>query len=64
MEVIQHGDKDEGKFEVRCIWCGVRIRWARSEDSRGACLKCFYRILNERLRAQRRARLGEACSDR
>ena len=54
----------EGRFEVRCIWCGVRIRKDRSEDSRGACLKCFYRILNERFRAQRRVRLGEGASDR
>ena len=57
-------EKIEGRFEVRCIWCGVRIRMDYSEDSNGACLKCFYRILNERLRAQRRVRLGEVVSDR
>ena len=56
--------KIEGRFEVRCIWCGVRIRRDSSEDSHGACLKCFYRILNERFRAQRRVRLGEFASDR
>ena len=57
-------DKIEGRFEVRCIWCGVRIRRDHWEDSHGACLNCFYRILNEHLRAQRRVRLGEVVSDR
>ena len=56
--------KLEDRFEVRCIWCGVRIRRDSSEDSQGACLKCFYRILNERFRAQRRVRLGVVASDR
>ena len=51
-------------FEIRCVWCGVRIRRDSSEDSQGVCLTCFYRILNERLRAQRRARTGEGVSDR
>ena len=56
--------KVEGRFEVRCVWCGVRIRRDNSQDSQGVCLTCFYRILNERLRAQRRARLSEGASDR
>ena len=60
----ENNEKTEGRFEVRCIWCGVRIRMDNSEDSNGACLKCFYRILNERLRAQRHVRLGEGVSDR
>jgi hypothetical protein len=51
-------------FEIRCAWCGVRIRRDSPEDSQGVCLTCFYRILNERLRAQRRARAGEGVSDR
>ena len=60
------GDKEkiQGRFEVRCSWCGVRIRMDCSEDSNGACLKCFYRILSERFRAQRRVRLGEVVSER
>jgi hypothetical protein len=57
-------EKIEGRFEVLCIWCGVRIRRDNLEDSHGACLKCFYQILNERLRAQRRVRLGAVVSDR
>jgi hypothetical protein len=52
------------KFEVRCVWCGVRIRRDKLEDSQGLCLTCFYRILNERLLTQRRVRLGEVVSDR
>jgi hypothetical protein len=54
----------ERGFEIRCVWCGIRIRREASEDSEGICLKCFYRILNERLCAQRRARAGEGVSDR
>ena len=57
-------EKNEGKFEVRCSWCGIRIRRDSAEDSQGVCLKCFYRILNERFRAQRRVRMGEVVSDR
>lgn len=57
-------DKAAGKFEVRCTWCGVRIRRDNLEDSQGVCLPCFYRILNERFRAQRHVRLGEIVSDR
>jgi hypothetical protein len=57
-------DQSEGVYEVRCVWCGIRIRRDSSEDSTGVCLKCFYQILNERFRAQRRARQGEVVSDR
>ncbi len=51
-------------FEIRCIWCGAQIRRDSPKDSQGVCLRCFYRILNERLRAQRHARQGEGVSDR
>ena len=57
-------EKVEGRFAVRCIWCGIIIRKDISADSHGACLTCFYRILNERLRAQRNVRLGTIASDR
>ena len=56
--------KANREFEIRCVWCGIRIRRDSSEDSQGVCLKCFYRILNERLCAQRRARSGDGVSDR
>ena len=47
------GAKDR-PFAVRCISCGVKMRDDKTEDSLGQCWKCFYRVLNEYLRAQRR----------
>ncbi len=52
------------KFKVLCVNCGVKIRNHASEDSRGLCLKCFYRILAERLRVQKRTAAGEFVSER
>ena len=54
----------KSEFQISCVWCGVRIRKASSEDAHGLCLKCFYRFLNEHLRRQRQARAGEGVSDR
>lgn len=52
------------EFKVLCVSCGVKIRKDASEDSCGLCLKCFYRILAARLRAQKRASTGEFVSER
>lgn len=52
------------EFRVLCVSCGVKIRKDASEDSCGLCLKCFYRILAERLRAQKRVSLGVFVSER
>jgi len=51
-------------FYVYCAWCGNRIREDKTEDSEGTCLRCFYRILNERYRVRRRPQLREIASDR
>ena len=51
-------------FLVQCIWCGAKIRDNKEEDSRGVCLKCFYQILSNHLRAQKRTVYGEFVSDR
>jgi len=51
------------EFRVLCVSCGVKIRQDASEDSCGLCLKCFYRILAERLRAQKSATAGEFVSE-
>ncbi|MFN2498927.1 MAG: hypothetical protein ABR557_07585 [Pyrinomonadaceae bacterium] len=51
-------------FKVVCILCGVKIRENASDDSCGLCLKCFYRILAERLRAQKRNAPGKFVSER
>jgi hypothetical protein len=52
------------RFEVRCISCGVKIRDDKLTDAAGLCIKCFYRMLNDRLRAQKRAQAGDGVSDR
>ena len=49
---------------VQCIWCGSKIREAKEEETNGVCLKCFYQILSNHLRAQKRTVYGEFVSDR
>jgi DNA-directed RNA polymerase subunit RPC12/RpoP len=51
-------------FLVQCIWCGAKIRDDKEEEAKGVCLKCFYQILSNHLRAQRKAVYGEFVSDR
>jgi hypothetical protein len=52
------------QFKVLCINCFVKIRDHASEESRGLCLKCFYRILAANLHRQRLTRAGEFVSER
>jgi len=52
------------EHKVLCVSCGFKIRKDASEDSCGLCLKCFYRILAARLRAQKRSTAGEFVSER
>ena len=54
----------ERTFPVQCIWCGSKIREDKEEESKGVCLKCFYQILSNHLRAQKRSVYGEFVSDR
>jgi hypothetical protein len=54
----------ERTFPVECIWCGAKIRDDKKEESKGVCLKCFYQILSNHLRAQKRSVYGEFVSDR
>ena len=58
------GPASATQFKVLCVNCGVKIRNHASEDSGGLCLKCFYRILAERLREQKRTAAGEFVSER
>jgi len=61
----QRKEKENDKnFFVQCIWCGSRIRDHKEEDSNGVCLKCFYQILSNHLRSQKRTVYGEFVSDR
>ncbi len=56
--------KRQASFYVFCAWCGTTIREDKAEDSEGTCLRCFYRILNERYRVRRRTELRNGVSDR
>jgi hypothetical protein len=42
-------------FKVVCTWCGGLIRHSNVKDSRGMCLECYARLLNEHFRPQRAA---------
>lgn len=54
----------ERTFLVQCIWCGAKIRDDKKEEAKGVCLKCFYQILSNHLRSQKRTVYGEFVSDR
>ena len=54
----------EQTLAVQCIWCGAKIRDANEQEANGVCLKCFYQILSNHLRAQKRTVYGEFVSDR
>ncbi|MDQ3805365.1 MAG: hypothetical protein M3416_16235 [Acidobacteriota bacterium] len=38
-----------------CTWCGALIRHNHVKDSRGMCLECYARLLNEHFRPLRAA---------
>ena len=54
----------EQTFLVQCSWCGSEIRDDKKEETNAVCLKCFYQILSNHLRAQKRTVYGEFVSDR
>jgi DNA-directed RNA polymerase subunit RPC12/RpoP len=56
--------EDQKDFMITCSWCGTKIREDKREDANGVCLKCFYRILSDRLNSQKRTVGGEAVSER
>ena len=56
--------EQEQTFVVQCTWCGSKIREDDEQESSGVCLKCFYQILNNHLRAQKQTTYGEFVSDR
>lgn len=64
IEMVEKRLEPNPEFKVLCVNCGVKIRNHASEDSCGLCLKCFNRILAERLRAQKRTAAGEFVSER
>lgn len=37
-------------FKVVCTWCGGLIRHSHVKESRGMCLECYARLLNEHFR--------------
>ena len=59
METRQGGSN----YRVICEWCGGVIRHNNSKESRGMCLTCYARMLQEHQRAyqldHRQARASE-----
>jgi hypothetical protein len=51
-------------YSVICIWCDEKIRDGKEEESTGVCLKCFYKVLSNHLRMQKKTPYGEFVSDR
>lgn len=51
-------------FYVLCNACGKKVRQNNREDRSRLCLKCFYKILDEHLKAQKHTPYGEFVSDR
>lgn len=51
-------------FKVTCTWCGGIIRHSNIKESRGMCLDCYARMLNEHFRAHHRAEAQVAASER
>jgi hypothetical protein len=45
--------QDATSFKVVCTWCGTLIRHNNVKDSRGMCLECYARLLNEHFRPLR-----------
>jgi hypothetical protein len=62
--MIRRREKTRQRFQVSCIWCGSKIREDKEQDSTGVCLRCFYQILGNHLRSQKRTAYGEFVSDR
>lgn len=56
--------RNQNTFRVTCVWCGTRIRENKNKDTEGMCLRCFYRILNERVRTWTTKRAGGRVSER
>ena len=61
---MERDSKRRRSFQVVCIWCGVKIRDDKEQDSTGVCLKCFYKILSNHLSSQKRVGYGDFVSDR
>ena len=63
-ETVSRKQKDRQLFPVVCVWCGVKIRDDKEQDTTGVCLKCFYQILSNHLQSQKKVVYGEFVSDR
>lgn len=50
-------------FTVTCNWCGDEIRESKKERT-AVCLKCFYKMLSNHLRSQKKTPYGNFVSDR
>jgi hypothetical protein len=46
----KRAEQGEPTYRAVCTWCGVLIRRTDTKPSRGMCLKCFARMLQEHTR--------------
>jgi DNA-directed RNA polymerase subunit RPC12/RpoP len=62
--IRKQGERQQETYSVLCSWCGAKIREDKKADTTGVCLKCFYQILTNHLRTQKRTVYGDFVSDR
>ena len=48
--MANQGLRERASFKVLCVWCGGLIRHSNVKESRGMCLNCYSRMLNEHFR--------------
>ena len=56
MSTLNRGLRERAAFKVLCEWCGGLIRRSSVKDSRGMCLTCYARMLNEHFRQHQAGR--------
>ena len=56
--------RENSEFKVTCVWCGGLIRHSNVKETRGMCLICYARMLNEHFRTRQSAGPHSATSER
>jgi hypothetical protein len=53
--VLNRVQRERAAYKVVCVWCGGLIRHSSVKESRGMCLTCYARMLNEYFRQHQAA---------
>ncbi len=56
--------RENVNFKVMCVWCGGIIRHSNVKESRGMCLICYARMLDQHFRARQGLGTPGAASER